>query len=140
MSVAKGIKTIVITAQATNSHNSVKVKNVLRWLKSGHEIRVKITGKADRQKAMESMYKQMEKDINQGARFLQKVVKPDTIKFTLQPTKDAENIVIDDSNSLDADDQSYDSVDEKQNIFSDEFEEELEKSIQEEKTKHKKKK
>lgn len=137
MSVAKAAKVIIFTAQASENHTAVKVKNVLKWLKSGHEVRVQINGKPDRHKLMESIYNRLETESKSGATSLQKVVKPDSIKFVLRPTADANNIQIDDSKTTVNVDGDIDKIVGDKDLLSGEFEEELEKSIRDEKNKNK---
>lgn len=130
MSANKALKAIVFTAVAQNHHNAIKIRNVLKWLKTGHEVRVQINGKSDRQKAIESIFKELESSTKTGAKVIQKVVKPDSIKFYLRPTEDAASIVVDD----DHDGQSKyleDSLTQGKDVFSDDFEAELDKSIKE---------
>lgn len=136
MSVNKVIKTIAFTAVAQEHHNHIKIKNLMRWLKSGHEVRVQINGKADRQNAMENIFKQLEKEVKSGAEVKQKVIKPDYIKFYLRPTPEAANFVIEEPN-LDNSDNLSD-ITANKDILSGDFEEELNKSIREEIMKKKK--
>lgn len=131
------LKTVVIAANAQDHHVSVKTKNVLKWLKSGHEVRVQIEGKPDRQKAMENIYKQIEKLVKNGADVKQKVVKAEAIKFNLKPTAQAANLVVDESTADDAS-RELDQITEGQDMLSDDFGKELEKSIEKEKGRGKK--
>lgn len=138
MSVSKVAKAIVFTAQAQEHHTLVKLRNVIKWLKSGHEVRVQITGKPDRQKAVDEIYGLIEKDIKSGARFLQKVAKPGSIKVTLRPNEDSANLEADYSKlTVDIDKEISDMTDGK-DIFSEDFEKGLQNSIQEERRKKKK--
>lgn len=139
MSASKIAKTIVFTAQANELHTSIKLKNVVKWLKTGYEVRVRITGREDRQKAMEDTYKLLEKDIKSGARFLQKVVKPDSIKVVLMPTEDAANLEIDDRKYKVDVEKEISEITSDQDIFSEEFEKTLQESIREEQRRNKKK-
>lgn len=81
-------KAIKFTAQATESHTAIKIKNVIKWLKKGHEVQVQILGTPDKQKSMESIYKDLERSVKPGADVLQKNFKPDIIRFTLRPRQD----------------------------------------------------
>lgn len=130
MSVKKSLKIIALTAAAQDHHNAIKIRSILKWLKTGHEVRIQINGKSDRQKAMESLFKRLESDSRSGARVIQKVVKPESIKFYLRPTQDAANIVIDDQQEDSLEDSVEDFVSGK-DVFSDEFESELKQSIDE---------
>lgn len=139
MSAGKVAKAIIFTAQAQEHHTSVKLKNVLRWLKGGYEVRIQITGRPDRQKAMEDIYTLLEKDIKSGARFLQKVVKPGSIKVTLKPTEDAANLDFESAKvSVDVE-KEISSIAADKDIFSEDFEKDLIESIREERRKLKKK-
>lgn len=139
MSVSKVAKAIVFTAQAHEHHTSVKLRNVIKWLKSGHEVRVQITGKPDRQKAIDEIYGIIEKDIKSGARFIQKAVRPGSIKVILRPNEDSANLKVDDSKVIaDIDKEISDMMDGK-DIFSDDFGKDLLNSIKEERNKNKKK-
>lgn len=139
MSVAKAAKAIIFSAQAHESHTAIKVKNVLRWLKSGHEVRVQISGKSDRQKAMEAILGHLEKEAKSGARFLQKVVKPGSIKVILMPTVEAANIKISDNEKISLNvDEELQNLTSDRDVFSEEFEKDLIKSIREERSKNKK--
>lgn len=137
--VAKAVKTILFTAQANDHHNSIKTKNLIKWLKSGHEVRVQINGKADKHKAMESVYKMIEDDVKSGAKILQKVVKPEHIKFTIKPTEQAANFSVDESKETADVDNEIESLVADQDLFSGDFEAQLSESIQKEKSKNKKK-
>lgn len=135
----KAAKAIALSAQAHEGHNSVKLKNVLRWLKSGHEIRVQITGKSDRQKAIEGIYDQLEKEARSGARFLQKVIKPGSIKVTLMPTEEAANIKISEARIAPSAEEEIESMTSDRDVFSEDFEKDLLKSIREDRAKNKRK-
>lgn len=136
MSASRLAKAVAFTAQASEHHNEMKIRSVLKWLKTGHEVRIQITGKADRQRAMEAIYKQLEKEAKSGAKFLQKVIKPESIKVTLRPTEEAANYIIDDSSKTSLSvDKELELIMSDKDIFSDEFEQELDKSINEEKGK-----
>lgn len=141
MSTAKAAKSIIFTVQASENHNAIKLKNVLRWLKSGYEVRVRINGKQDRMKGMESVFKELEKEVNSGCRILQKVTKPESIKFILRPTAEATNFVIEDATkaAMSEEDLISDITSSEKDIFSEDFEKELAKSIREERTKNKRK-
>lgn len=140
MSASKVAKTIVFTAQSHELHTSIKLRNVLKWLKAGHEVRVRITGREDRRKAMEDTYKLLEKDIKSGARFLQKVVKPESIKVTLMPTEEAANLKVDEENDTVVDvEKELNEITSDQDIFSEDFEKTLQKSIRDELRRNKKK-
>lgn len=138
MSASKVAKTIAFTAQASNSHTATKIKNVLRWLKSGHEVRVQISGKADRQKAMDAIYKDIENEVKSSARFLQRVVKPESIKVILRPTEVAADIEISDTKGTANVDEEINEIIGEKDIFSEEFEKDLMRSIRDETTKNKK--
>ena len=138
MSTSKAIKSIIFTAVAQEHHNATKIKNVLKWLKTGHEVRIRIEGKSDRQKAMESIFKDLKSSARSGAKVIQKVTKPNSIKFYLKPTQDAATIFVDedqDGNGL----PDVDKMTEGQDILSDDFAEELDKSIAEESKRSKRK-
>lgn len=79
-------KAIIFTAQAQEHHTQVKIKSVLKWIKTGYEVKVQISGTADRQKAMDSILKEIESNVKSGAKIKQKQVKPDSIKFFLIPS------------------------------------------------------
>lgn len=131
-------KTIAFATSAQDSHNAFKIKNILRWLKSGHEVRVQIDGKADRQKAIEDLMKQIERDTKRAAEMNQKIIKPNSVRFCLKPTKGAESITLDESiEAPKVDDISE--ITANKDIFSKEFETELEQSIESD-MKHSKKK
>lgn len=132
MSGSKIAKSIIITAQASENHNVIKLRSIIRWLKSGHDVRVSITGKADRHTAMELIKERIEKDVKTAAKIQQKIVKPESIKFVLKPTEEAANLLLPD-HKIDAD-QELESLVKEKDILSDEFEKELEVSIE----KHKK--
>lgn len=136
--MSKVAKVICFTAQSSEKHVADKVKSVLKWLKSGHEVRVKIEGKADRHKAMENIYKTLERDVSSGARFLQKSVKPEFIKFVLMPTKEACDLEIKDNKIKVEVEEELASIMSNKDIFSEDFEKELLKSIKDEKIKNKK--
>jgi translation initiation factor 1 (eIF-1/SUI1) len=137
MSTGKAFKTIAFTAVAQDHHNAIKIKNVLKWLRTGHEVRVAINGKSDRQKAMEAVLKELESKAKSGAKITQKVVKPDSIRFYMRPTAEAVNIVIDETQDDRSND--LDIVTQGKDIFSDDFVAELERSINEDKKKSRKK-
>lgn len=138
MSTSKAAKSIIFTAQASDNHNAIKLRNVLKWLKSGHEVRVRINGKQDRMKGMEAVYKELEKEVSSGSRILQKVIKPDSIRFTLMPTSEASNFKIEDATRAAMNEEELISdISPEKDIFSDDFEKELAKSIREERTKNK---
>lgn len=139
MASSKAIKSIAFSVQAESKHNSVKINNLIKWLKSGHEVRVDITGKADRFKAIEALYKDLESEIHQGAKFTQKIIKPDSMRFVLKPTKDIEKIVEKKASAKSDNDDEILNLREDVDIFSREFEAELTKSIKEERNKNKKK-
>lgn len=136
---AKAVKTILFTAQANDHHNSIKTKSLIKWLKSGHEVRVQINGKADKQRAMEDIYKTIESDVRSGARILQKVVKPENIKFTIRPTEAAASLMVDDSKETTDVDKEIESLVADQDVFSGDFEAQLSESIEKEMSKNKKK-
>lgn len=137
--VAKAAKAIAFTAKANENHNYIKVKNVIKWLKLGHEVRVQINGKSDQIKAMENVYNLIQNDVKSGARFLQKVVKPDSIKFTLRPNQESSHLMSDDTKDPMEDvEGEISGLVASQDIFSEEFEEELSKSIKIERSKNKK--
>jgi len=135
MSTGKVLKQIAFTAASQEHHVSIKVKSVLKWLKSGHEVRISINGKADRQKAMESIYKQLESQAKSGAEIKQKMVKPDSIKFNMRPTKDAASIVVDESSFKDQDIDDLESITTGKDVFSEDFEKELDESLKNERNK-----
>jgi hypothetical protein len=137
MSAGKALKTIALTAVAQDHHNAIKIKNIAKWLKSGHEVRIQISGKSDRQKAMENIFKQVEGTVKSGARVVQKVVKPDSIKFYLKPTPDAANMVIEEDHGNEMKD--LDDIIKGKDILSDDFVSELEKSIKDDKKMSKRK-
>lgn len=136
--MSKVAKAISFTAQSHENHVSMKVKSVLRWLKSGHEVRVRIDGKADRQKAMENIYKTIAKDVSTSARLVQKVVKPESIKVVLIPTPEASNIEIEEEKQQNVESEISDIMKDK-DIFSEDFEKELLESIKSERNRNKKK-
>lgn len=138
MSASKAAKLITFTAKASESHNAVKVKNVIKWLKSGHEVRVQISGKADRHKAMEEIYDKLQNDFKSGAKFLQKAVRPDMIKVTLVPTSEAADLVVPEKDTKDVGEEIEELVGDN-DVFSGDFEKELSESIQKEMSKNKKK-
>lgn len=138
MSTGKLAKTIILTAQSSEIHTAVKIKNVLKWLKSGHEVRVSINGKKDRQKAMEELTKRIEDEAKMGAKLLQRVVKPESIKFVLKPTEKASEIIIPDTKEEEGE-ESIDDIVSGKDILSDEFQEELERSIRKESLKPRRK-
>lgn len=139
MGAAKALKNIALTATAQDSHNTLKYKNILKWLKSGHEVKVAITGKADRHKAIENIYKQLQKETKSAALVKQMVEKPDSIKFYLKPTPEAANLVIDEDLGHSDPDQDISEITEGKDVFSEEFEKELDESIKGETGKMKKK-
>lgn len=129
---SKVSKVIQLTAQANEQHNFTKVKSILKWIKSGHEVRVKIVGKPDKKKIMESLADQIERDSKQGARLLQKVIKPDSIKLTLLPTENSGELQLNkDTEEVQDLVEEIDRLTSEKDIFSDEFEKELDKSISE---------
>lgn len=137
--ITKITKIITLTAQATESHNQVKVNSILKWLKSGHDVRVSIKGRSDRQKQMESVFQKIERESRPGSRVLQKIVKPESIKFTLNPNEGAANIVINDIVRHDkAEENDVESLYVDKDLFSDDFEKELDESIKDEIAKNKK--
>jgi predicted nucleotidyltransferase len=136
-SAKKALKVIAFTAVAQEHHNAVKMRNVLKWLKTGHEVRIQINGKTDRQKAMESIFKQLETNTRSGAQVIQKVVKPDSIKFYLRPTEEAANIVIEESQDDEL--KNVDALTRGKDVLSDDFENELVRSIEEDRKKSKEK-
>lgn len=140
MSASKVAKAIIFTAQSQEHHTSIKVKNVLKWLKGGYEVRVQINGRPDRQRAMDDIYSLLEKDIRSGAKFLQKVVKPGSIKVTLKPTDDAANLDIESGSKtkVDVEKELKDIAGDK-DIFSEDFGKDLIESIRDERKKSKKK-
>lgn len=141
MGPSKLIKIITLTVQATENHNQIKVNNILRWLKSGHDVKVNITGRSDRQKQMESICQKIEKETRPGSKLLQKVIKADSIKFTLQANENSANLVIDDAHNASASaDDGLDSIVAGKDILSEEFEQELSKSIRGDTDRMKKKK
>lgn len=133
--MTKTLKWVKITAQATENHTNIKLKSILKWLKAGHEVRVDITGKADRSKQILSLCNHIEKETRSGSRSLQKIIKPDKIRFTLSPTEGASNLVVDDLPKCDYL-ESLSSHD--KDLLSDELEKELEQSIQDQMKKNKK--
>lgn len=139
MASAKATKLITFTAQAHENHTSMKIRNVLKWLKSGHDVDVKISSGSKGRTAVELIYKQLQNDVKSGAKFTNMVSQQNMITVSLNPTKDAANLVIEESRvKPTAEEKSFDSLD-NQDIFSDEFDAELEKSIKNEMSKHKKK-
>jgi hypothetical protein len=140
MSLSKAAKAIIFTAQSQEHHTSVKLRNVLRWLKGGYEVRVQITGKPDRQKAMEDIYSLLERDIKSGARFIQRVAKPGSIKVILKPTEDAANLDIEGSGKVTVDvEKEISDISADKDVFSENFEKDLIESIREERKKTRKK-
>lgn len=131
--MSKASKLIYFTAKSQEHDINIKLRSILKWLKSGHEVRVRIEGSSEKRKAMESIYQQLENDVKQNATFLQKIVKPDSIKFVMKPTVDAADIKISKShetkpvvNSLSAED-----------LLSDEYGKELDESISRDRPKRK---
>lgn len=139
MSIVKAAKAVAFSAQAHESHTAIKVKNVLRWLKSGHEVRVQISGKSDRQKAMENILDNLEKEAKSGAKFMQKVVKPGVIKVILRPTEEAANIKISDTKNILNAEEEMEYITSDRDLLSEDFEKDLLQSIREERLKNKKK-
>jgi len=138
MSSSKAVKAILFSAQAQEHDVLTKIKNVQKWLKSGYNIKVQINGKADRHKAIEALYKQIETSTKLGAEFTQKVVKPESIKFIMKPTPGADALKIDDSTDKASDEKELESIMSGVDVFSDEFEKQLAESIRQERQKNKK--
>lgn len=136
MSAKKVMKSLALAATAQNSHVAMRVKNVIGWLKAGHEVNVSIKGRPDRRKYMEDVMKQIETKVAIGAKVTQRQDRNDTIRFVLKPTADAVNLKYaeDSSNSLDVEELVKD-----KDLMSDEFVKELEESISQDSDKLKKK-
>lgn len=132
MSAGKVLKTIAFTATSQEAHVSMKIKNVLKWLKTGHEVRVNIQGKEDRKKSMEAIFAQIQKEVRDGADVKQKVVRADAIKFSLKPTPAAAKLALDETEQTEDD---LDALTSGKDILSEEFERELLQSIEEDKKK-----
>lgn len=131
----KAPKLITLTAQASESHNSIKLRNILKWLKSGHEIRVTITGKHDRMKAIDAIHERIQKDAGAGSKVVLQNRKPGLLKMTLLPTDEAKNIKIVDAMKAANSDVQSDDIAKDTDVFSEEFDQALKKSIDEEKRK-----
>lgn len=132
--MSKAAKLIYFTAKSQEHDVNIKLKSIMRWLKSGHEVRVRIEGSAERHRAMENIYKQLEKDIKQNATFLQRVVKPDSIKFVLKPSAGMDNIELNEQSESSVE---IDQLSNGKDLLSEEFEKELEQSIMDELSKKK---
>lgn len=138
--MSRVVKAIVFTAQANVHDTSVKVRNVMKWLKAGHDVRVSIAGKLDRRKSMEAIVSQLHDNIKTGAKFVQQTSKSDKIALMLTPTEDAVNLKTDsDTITLKQKTETQDIlITPDKDVFSKEFEMELDRSIQAERNKNKK--
>lgn len=136
---AKAAKSIIFSSQSTDAHTQSKIKSVIKWLKSGHEVRVQITGKQGKSQAMENIYTRIEEDVKSGARLLQKAVRPDLIKFYLMPTEGSVSLKLKNptQETVGVDDEIADLLGD-QDIFSESFESKLLDSIKQEKKNRKK--
>lgn len=134
--MSKASKLIYFTAKSQEHDINIKLRNILKWLKSGHEVRVRIDGSSERRKAMDNIYFQIERDAKQNALFMQKVVKPDSIKFIMKPIGSAG---ISETNSVEPHAPPIAQTENltAENLLSDEFEKELEKQLSTERPKRK---
>lgn len=138
MSLRKVLKAITFTCKSPEFHNDIKVRKIMGWLKSGHEIQVDICATEGKFKAAEKIYKDLEIQTKSGAKFANKVVKPNSIKFKIIPTQGATNFLLEATDTT-IDDNSGD-INDDVDVFSEDFEKELDKSIALERSRNKKKK
>lgn len=125
---SKAFKTIALTAKSSSHDVETKLRNILKWLKAGHSVKLELSGKPDKHKALEDLLHRVESDTRPGAEMSQKTVKPGMIKLTMKPTAEAANLKVRDSKT----DTSADDVTVDPNASFDDLEKALDNSIKDE--------
>lgn len=128
---SKILKSIALAAKASPHDVDTKVKNIMKWLKAGHPVKLELNGKPDKHKALEELLEKVENSTKSGAEFSQKQVKAGNIKVVLKPTSGAAKFTL--NKSKDEDDLNIDT-----NISLEDLEKELDQSIKDEFSKTKK--
>lgn len=130
---SKAFKTIALTAKSSSHDVDTKLRNIVKWLKAGHSVKVELSGKPDKHKALEDLLYRVESDTKPGAAVAQKTVKAGLIKLVMKPTPGAANLKVrgkEEDNSVD--DMTVDT-----NTSFDDLEKQLNDSIKDEISKHK---
>lgn len=91
---SKAIKTIVLASKASPHDVDTKLRNILKWLKAGHQVKLEVTGKPDKHKALEELFEKVEVHTKSSATFAQKQIRAGNIKAVLKPTPEAANLLI----------------------------------------------
>lgn len=128
MSSAKAAKVVALTAKASEHSIATKVRSIVKWVKTGITVKVQITGKPDRFKAISAIYDEIEDNVKAGARIQCKVIKPEYIKFEIAPTDPEKLHVPEKSKELIEPQADKPDVE----LLSDEFEKDLIESIRRE--------